>query len=298
MTLVKIILRQFLWLLTRRRYVVQRTKIVPSSTSNLQTYLQRRDPHGNQWGSLSHLGTSWIPGYCTFWEKPRHLSLLQDVGAILFTRGAQSLSRTSFNCRIPVEDPVELWGGSSAKTVTLLGKGRPDVTLERHMVDVQKAVAEYREELYEGKNPTPPGMFLWYQRAKPLFRSKEAEHIQLESRSSTWKSVRDWKTNCTKEARYHLAGGDWLCGQWTPHKQVPSYSPRRLRGAFQQGHLLPWCQGQVHLTPRQQEWSAGQSAWSAWRRLKLGHTRRAITCLLSSTSSQRPKNVNSSVLTH
>ena len=58
----------------------------------------------------------------------------------------------------------------------------PDVTLERHMVDVHKAVA------------------------------------QLESRASTQQRRRNWKINCRRMARYHLAGGDWLCGLWTPQQ--------------------------------------------------------------------------------
>ena len=41
-------------------------------------------------------------------------------------------------------------------------------------------------------------VFLRQQRAKPFIRSEEAEHLQLDSRTSTWKRGRYRETNCNK----------------------------------------------------------------------------------------------------
>ena len=54
---------------------------------------------------------------------------------------------------------------------------------------------------------------------------------------------------------------------------------------FQQGHFLHRCQGHIHVASR---FLACIPRQGGWGRLRLGFTRRAITCLLSSTTSLRP----------
>ena len=117
--------KQFLRRIFLRWYINMITKIVPSnindprkhlqhrdqrgSTSNLWTLHQHPNLHGKQLGNLMRLlGNSPEPRVLhPSGRERRHHCLLQDQGAILFT---------------------------------------PGVTLERHTVDVQKAVAEFREE--------------------------------------------------------------------------------------------------------------------------------------------------------
>ena len=56
MTLEKILLRQFLRLISQRWYVVQKTQVAPSNTNNLWKHLQHRD----QWRSLMRLPGSYL----------------------------------------------------------------------------------------------------------------------------------------------------------------------------------------------------------------------------------------------
>ena len=60
-TLEKILLRQFLGLMSQRWYVVRKTKIAPSGTNNLWMHLQHRD----HWGSLMRPPGNYLdPRYC------------------------------------------------------------------------------------------------------------------------------------------------------------------------------------------------------------------------------------------
>ena len=97
-TRVKILLRQFLQLMSQRWYVVLKTKIVPSSTNNLWTHLQHRD----QWGHLMLLpGNSLDP-------RVLHPSGRTEAPLPLPKRRCNFFTRSSFflnvwSCRIPVE---------------------------------------------------------------------------------------------------------------------------------------------------------------------------------------------------
>ena len=81
-------------------------------------------------------------------RERRHHCLTQNDSVILFTRSSSVPFQTVWNCRFPVKRSCRAMRklSPSAKTVTTTWvKAGPNVTLERHMVDVRKAVAEFRE---------------------------------------------------------------------------------------------------------------------------------------------------------
>ena len=93
-TLEKILLRQFLRLMSRRWYVVRKTKIAPSGTNNLLMHHQHRD----HWGSLMRLPGNYLDPRARHpcGREQRHHCLLQNVGTIFYSpEAAQSFSRTS-----------------------------------------------------------------------------------------------------------------------------------------------------------------------------------------------------------
>ena len=63
-----------------------------------------------------------------------------------------------------------------------------NITLERHVVDVRKALAEYREASARWHDTPAQKNVLRQQRAKPLIRSKEAEHLFVDHLSAAKKT--------------------------------------------------------------------------------------------------------------
>ena len=74
----------------------------------------------------------------------------------------------------------------------------PDDTIKKHMVDVRKNLRGILWSICSKAGRTFSIVFLRQQRAKPFIRSEETEHLQLESRTSTWKRGRYRETNCKK----------------------------------------------------------------------------------------------------
>ena len=78
---------------------------------------------------------------------------------------------------------------SSKDQYTTWVKTDPDVTLERHMFDVQKAVAEFREASAERHDTFSHEYSFDKQRVQSFACAKTTQHPQLESRT-TWKRRR------------------------------------------------------------------------------------------------------------
>ena len=108
---------------------------------------------------------------------------------------------------------------------------------QRHIITLQESTEYVDHELLTNRfHVTHYGRCVRQQRAKPLICSKEAEHLQLEPRTSTWKRGRHRETNCRTKAYYHRAGVDRACRPRAPHEQVPRNSLRTMRGVVQQGY--------------------------------------------------------------
>ena len=133
-----------------------------------------------------------------------------SVGAILFT--LKQLSPFPERLELPYpkgeiqsgyEEDVSFIQDRFATWV----KADPNVTLERHMVDVRNAFAEYREASV--RRQEAPAREYFFDNSVPNRSSvqKRLSTEQLESRTSTWKTGRYRKTNCRKVAYYHFAGG-------------------------------------------------------------------------------------------
>ena len=93
-----------------------------------------------------------------------------------------------------------------ARTNSLRGKAGPDATLVRHMVDVQKAVAEFRETS-ERRHDTPSETNRFNKgisNRSPV--QKRLEYLQLESRAPTRKRRCLREADRRQVARHHFAG--------------------------------------------------------------------------------------------
>ena len=129
----KAYLEEWLRVGDQRWYIVQKTKIVPSSKNNLWNQFQHRD----QWSSLMLL-----PGpkrTASFWRERRHHCFHQNVGAIFHPK---QLSPFLERLELPFPSGEILWGyedvSSGQDRYTTWVKTDRDVTSERHMVDVEK----------------------------------------------------------------------------------------------------------------------------------------------------------------
>ena len=150
MTLEKILFRQFLRLMSQRWYVALKPKIVPSNKNDLRKHLQHRDPHGKQLGNPMRLPGNFLNPRVLHpsGRERRHHCLTQNVSAILFY--PKQLSPFPEHLKLPFSSDDILSGyedivSSGTDQFTTWVKADPDVTLVRPMVDVQKAVADFRE---------------------------------------------------------------------------------------------------------------------------------------------------------
>ena len=84
-------------------------------------------------------------------------------------------------------------------------KMSPHEDLVQHMVDIHKAIAEFREA--SEKKLATSSHTLCY----PISCAEETQHLQLEPWAPTWKRRCLRKTNCRNVACHYLAGGVRLC---------------------------------------------------------------------------------------
>ena len=105
-TLEKILVRQFLRLMSLRWCIFLKTKNVPSNVNDLRKHFQPRDQRVSLMRQLgSYMDTRVLQ---PSGRKRRHHCLLQDEGAIFSREAAQSLSRTSGTGVSQWRDPVGL----------------------------------------------------------------------------------------------------------------------------------------------------------------------------------------------
>ena len=129
--LEKILLRQFLRLISQRWYVVQKTQVAPSNTNKLWKHFQHRD----QWGSLMRLPASYLDSrvlhpsgrkrrhHCLSFIHPKQLSPFPERLELPF----------------PIEEILSGYEdvvSSGTDQFTTWVKTDLRVTLVRHMVDV------------------------------------------------------------------------------------------------------------------------------------------------------------------
>ena len=97
----KIILRQFLRLISQRWYVVQKNQVAPSNTNKLWKHFQHRD----QWRSLMRLPGSYLDPRVRHpsGRERRHHCLPKTFASILFTRSSSVLSLNAWSCRFLVK---------------------------------------------------------------------------------------------------------------------------------------------------------------------------------------------------
>ena len=126
-------LKQFLRSMSQRWYVILNTKIVPSNINNLWKNLHHRD----QRGSLMLLPGNFLDPRVlhSSGRERRHHCLTQNVSVILFTRSSSVPFQNVWNCRFPVKRSCRAMRKLSLSAWV---KTDPNVTLERHTVDVQK----------------------------------------------------------------------------------------------------------------------------------------------------------------
>ena len=146
--------------MSQRWYVVQKTKIVPSSTNNLRTHLQHRDQRSSL---MPLLGSSPDPRVLYPSGKIRRHHLPHPKRRCNFLHPKQ-LSPFPERLKLPYPSGEILSGyedvvSKSQDLCTTWVKTDPNVTLERHMVDVQKAVAEYREAAVRRQESTTQEYF-------------------------------------------------------------------------------------------------------------------------------------------
>ena len=101
-----------------------------------------------------------------------------------------------------------------------------------------------------------------------------------------WKCF--WETNRRQMACHYLARSLWLRRPRASHESLPRDPLRRMYSPLQQGHLLPQYWRQVHLP----SWHQARFAWSSdGKKPGMVCARRAFTCLISSTTTQRPEDI-------
>ena len=170
-----------------------------------------------------------------------------------------------WSCCIPVERScraTRMWS-------PLANTGTP--RLERHMVDDQKAVAEYREAAVRRQESTCQEYFFNTNVPKTHLPSEEAEHLPLESRTSTRQRRRICASR-TPPGPTPLCGpgsvpGCWadVCGILKP-AESDRYWKVRLHGGFSIQHealglllTLQSCHPETFLHLVFVDWQDGQS---------------------------------------
>ena len=138
------------WLIFLRWYWVLNTKIVAPNTNDLKKHFRHRDRHGKQVENMIRLLGNYLE------PRVRHPSgreqrfhcLSQDIGANFIH--PKQLSPFPERLKLPFSSEEILSGyedivSPGTDQFTTLVKADPDLTIVRHMVDVQKAVAAFRE---------------------------------------------------------------------------------------------------------------------------------------------------------
>ena len=190
----------------------RRIKTVPSTMSNLGTPHQHRDPLGKHLGNLMRLlGCSPEPWVLQpSGNFRRHHCLSQSVGANLLTRNSSVPFLNVWKCRIPTEilSGYEEDVSFIRDRFTTWVKEDPNDTLERHMVDVRMAFAEYREASV--RRQEAPAQENFFDSSVPNRSSvqKWLSVYNLNPGPRRGKEGRHRKTNCGKMACHHLAGDD------------------------------------------------------------------------------------------
>ena len=283
---------QFLLLPTRQRNGDQRTKTVPSSMSNLWTHHQHQKPHGKQLENLMLLlGSSPEPRVLgPFGKNRRHNCLSRNAGAILFTQSSFGPLRERLRLPYPDEE--------------ILSGYKEDVSFIRDRfstwvkADVQHYFGTTRGRCSGGPCGISRGIcqkarhicsriLLRQHRVQPFIRTKTAEHLQLESRTSVWKRSR----NKLQASGISSLGKKRLRMLSTSFSRIGSTLP--INGLFNKDTFFPNDKVKsiyLHDVRRVllDKVMQGDSGW--------GFTGRTVACFFSSATSQRPKNFHSAVV--
>ena len=226
-----------------RWYIILNTKIVPSNINDPRKHLQHRDQrgstsnlwmlhHGKQVENLMRLlgKLSGIQGTASFWERTE-APLPPPRPGCNFIHPKQ-LSPFPERLELPFPSEEILSGyedvvSSRQDQYTTWVKTDPDVTSERHMVDVQKAVAEFREASARRHDTSSQEYH---------FDNNVPYRLPVQKRLSIY----NWNPapRRGKEGAFEKQiAGKWHCRY--SDESVSRDLPWRMRGALQQGHLLP-----------------------------------------------------------
>ena len=108
-------------------------------------------------------------------------------------------------------------------------KVSPHEVLVQHMVDVQKATADFREA-----SERRPATSSQTNRVNKHFTcAEEAQHLQPEPWAPTWKRRRLRKADCGGMAYHYIAGGVCFCRSGHSYRSIPRDPLRRLRDSLQ-----------------------------------------------------------------
>ena len=175
-----ILSRQFSASLSRGGNEGQRTAILSWSTSNFWTLHQHRDPHDKQLGNLMHLlGSSPVSKVLQLQgEILEHHCLFVCADVTLFNQNNSVPFLNAWNCCTPTELSCQVTRKTSRSSEryfrTTYGRHSKGLCRVSWSTGSTAGVARFR-------------VFLRQHRTKPFIRSEEAECLQLESRTSTWK---------------------------------------------------------------------------------------------------------------
>ena len=159
----------------------------------------------------------------------------------------------------------------------------PETILRRHIVDVTRAYAAFREAPARKHSPSCQGYH---------FNKDISNRLTEQTRPS----VKNWNPGPRRgkggAIERHVAG------KWHARfldESLPCDTLWRLCGLVQQGYLLFGHQGLVNLSPRHQGLRTGQDIR---RRIRVGNTRCRLKSSLSSATAQRPKILHGHVSPH
>ena len=137
-------------------------------------------------------------------ENRRHHCLTKSTCAILFTQSSSVSFVNVWNCSFPTKRSYHVMrtdGSFIRDGFTKCVKADFNIILERHAVDVRKAPRGISRSICQKTRHICSRVSLRQQRAKPLNRTKTAEHLPLESR--TYVEKRALLENKSQASGYH-----------------------------------------------------------------------------------------------
>ena len=275
---------------------VQRTAIVPSSVKKLESPRHRRNLRGKQLENLTRqLGRFREPRVLRPFGRNRRQHCLPQSACAIFVHPKQSSPFTErLKLPYPDEEILSVYEEDVSFTrdgFTAWVKEDFETILERHVVDVRKALAGFRDASAR-RHDTSAQQY--------LFDSNVPKRSPVQKRLSIYNWNPEHRRGSEGAIEKQIGGERHIITlqeaiKYVDHELLTNrfhvthngrYAISFNKDTFFTDIKVKSIYLHVHLSSRYQARPARQGGW---RRLRLGLTRRAITCLFSSTTSQRKK---------